>query len=325
MPSESPSAAGGNFLPTGLRMDRRPGSHWWSGPVPPAVPTHTRPTTNGIGNDNSANQRPMGADRRPPPVPATTGGLPGSSVFSALAATPSIQNSTELSARNHPAYLLSCLDLLVYANMIYIYFLDTSFLRLLIRAFIHARALSPKPFPVPDPPLRLSSIFFVWATFLFPFIDHIISGGPEGAEGMGGYLHGGIVINFVGEMGSVSRWRLCALDLLILGIQCVMLSLVTMRHYPSSAALTAPAPQTIEDEEAGVRTTRRGYAQVADEDEDEDDIIVTEGGKEKDDAIQIINPWRAIRIVWNGEGSVDEAPTATATTRTASMNRIFFS
>ncbi|BFZ63585.1 hypothetical protein YB2330_004716 [Saitoella coloradoensis] len=216
--------------------------------------------------------------------------------------------------------------------MIHIYFLDTSFFRLLIRAFIHARALSPKPFPVPDPPLTLSSIFFVWATFLFPFIDHIISGGPEGAEGMGGYLHGGVVINFVGEMGSASRWKLCALDLLILGIQCVMLSLVTMRHYPSSAA---PAPQTIEDEEAGVRrttttttTTTRGYAQVADEDEDEDedDIIVTEGGKEKDDAIQIINPWRAIRIVWNGEGSVDEAPTTTAaTTRTASMNRIFFS
>jgi len=43
---------------------------------------------------------------------------------------------------------------------------------------------------------------------------------------MRGYIHGGLLIDFVGELGPISKFRLGGLDILVLVMQCVILAVV---------------------------------------------------------------------------------------------------
>lgn len=47
---------------------------------------------------------------------------------------------------------------------------------------------------------------------------------PSAGEGARGYLHGGLLIDFIGQKGPISKFSLVLLDLLIVGLQVVMLS-----------------------------------------------------------------------------------------------------
>jgi hypothetical protein len=59
---------------------------------------------------------------------------------------------------------------------------------------------------------------------------HILASLPRAGEGTRGYLHGGVVVDFVGQKPPTSKSGLLLLDLVILAIQCFMLAVHTERE-----------------------------------------------------------------------------------------------
>ena len=54
---------------------------------------------------------------------------------------------------------------------------------------------------------------------------HILFSPPAAGEAAHGYLHGSMIIDFVGQASPVSRWKLVGLDMLCLVLQVVMMCL----------------------------------------------------------------------------------------------------
>lgn len=83
--------------------------------------------------------------------------------------------------------------------------------------------LTPKPedflklMPAPRP-----QIYTVFATNVLCMLLHLLLALPEASETMRGYLHGGVIIDFVGQKAPTSRLGLLLLDCLVLLLQCVM-------------------------------------------------------------------------------------------------------
>ena len=53
---------------------------------------------------------------------------------------------------------------------------------------------------------------------------HIICALPEGGEATRGYLHGGIIIDFIGQKAPTSKLSLLFLDCVVLALQCFMIA-----------------------------------------------------------------------------------------------------
>ncbi len=60
---------------------------------------------------------------------------------------------------------------------------------------------------------------------------------------MRGYLHGGVIIDLIGQKGPTSKFHLLLLDLLVLGLQCFMLAVHVEKERLSAvlSAFTAPS------------------------------------------------------------------------------------
>ena len=102
---------------------------------------------------------------------------------------------------------------------------------------------------------------------LISIVTHIFHARPEGTKATRGYLHGGLLCDFVGELGPISRSRLLILDALIVGLQ---LGYLAVNHEleaikgTQSEKTTAP-PQDLEAEEAGVRRDEQDSLPVNDD------------------------------------------------------------
>jgi hypothetical protein len=59
---------------------------------------------------------------------------------------------------------------------------------------------------------------------------HQIYPAPSAGEDTRGYLHGGLMIDFIGQQGPTSKWKLGLLDLCILLLQLVMVSVHVKRR-----------------------------------------------------------------------------------------------
>ena len=66
----------------------------------------------------------------------------------------------------------------------------------------------------------------------------------EAGESMRGYLHGGIIIDLIGQKGPTSKLHLVLLDVLVTVLQCFMLAVHVERERLSAvlAAFVSPAP-----------------------------------------------------------------------------------
>ncbi|KAI9680008.1 MAG: hypothetical protein M1817_005023 [Caeruleum heppii] len=127
-------------------------------------------------------------------------------------------------------HLLRSLDIMIYCEMTIMYYMDCSFVRFLFRALIQFFLLTPKPPfvpPLPEPSPYIGAISGVNTVSL---LFHMFSAAPSAGETTRGYLHGGLLIDFVGYKGPTSRWHLLALDLLVCGLQMVMLCVHTERQ-----------------------------------------------------------------------------------------------
>ena len=107
-------------------------------------------------------------------------------------------------------------------------------------------------------------VFAIFAPNLLCVLAHIIWGPTLASEANRGYLHGGIIVDFIGQKPPASRFGLLALDLLILGLQCFMLAVhqeaerlwKAVRPQGGAAAGTvgvSPAPPTTQDHDAEER------------------------------------------------------------------------
>ncbi|KAF2132178.1 DUF1746-domain-containing protein [Dothidotthia symphoricarpi CBS 119687] len=128
--------------------------------------------------------------------------------------------------------LLRELDLVVYMELITLYYLDCSFFWLIVRAFIHGSLLTPATDVALDRPPDEPKPFLPLVLFSFAvnFCLHLLYAAPSAGEDTRGYLHGGLMIDFIGQQGPTSKWKLGGLDMCILLLQLVMVSVHVKRR-----------------------------------------------------------------------------------------------
>lgn len=83
---------------------------------------------------------------------------------------------------------------------------------------------TPKPAfirPAPQQRPYIGAIFIPGVTCM---LLHIFTARSEASEAMRGYLHGGVIIDLIGQKGPTSKVHLILLDILLLVLQCFMLS-----------------------------------------------------------------------------------------------------
>ncbi|KAI0594328.1 hypothetical protein F4775DRAFT_596382 [Biscogniauxia sp. FL1348] len=121
------------------------------------------------------------------------------------------------------SYLTINLDTMVHAELCVLYYMDCSFFRLMIRWVAQALFVSPKAEDTVliIPNYHVSAI--VGPNALCMFL-HLVTSLPQASEASRGYLHGGILIDFVGQKAPSSKLTLLLLDLLVLALQCFMMT-----------------------------------------------------------------------------------------------------
>ena len=97
-------------------------------------------------------------------------------------------------------------------------------LKFLLRALPHWFYFTPKPDVIPPIPAgQRPYIGVIFGTNLLCMLLHAVFRPIAAGESTRFYLHGGLLIDFVGQVSPVSRWRLWASDLLCLALQVLML------------------------------------------------------------------------------------------------------
>ncbi|KAH9840434.1 Fungal hypothetical protein [Teratosphaeria destructans] len=120
--------------------------------------------------------------------------------------------------------LLQQIDMNVYAFLSCIYYMDCSFLRFFLRASVQFVFLTPKPSIFPEPKANRPFIGGILGTNLLCLLLHAIFSAPAAGEATRGYLHGGLILDLIGQKGPSSKSHLLLLDLLIVFLQVWQLS-----------------------------------------------------------------------------------------------------
>ncbi|KAF2752135.1 DUF1746-domain-containing protein [Sporormia fimetaria CBS 119925] len=127
--------------------------------------------------------------------------------------------------------LLTNLDSLVFLELVTIYYLDCSFFWFAIKAIMHISTLSPPPSlnlhtEEPTKPV----LFFTLSAFIVNLFLHLFCKAPSAGEDTRGYLHGGVIIDFIGQQGPTSKWKLGILDFIVLVLQLIMVSVTAKKR-----------------------------------------------------------------------------------------------
>ncbi|KAG0650652.1 Defective for SREBP cleavage 4 [Hyphodiscus hymeniophilus] len=151
--------------------------------------------------------------------------------------------------------LMTNLDVLIYAELCIVYYMDCSLFRLLFRVLSQMMFLTPKPNFVPPMPQHRPYIGAIFGPNIICMFLHILTARSEAGESMRGYLHGGVIIDLIGQKGPTSKFHLVLLDILLLGLQCFMLAVHVERERLAAvmAALVSPATTTATATEAQPR------------------------------------------------------------------------
>ncbi|KAL5042671.1 hypothetical protein BDW71DRAFT_189750 [Aspergillus fruticulosus] len=174
--------------------------------------------------------------------------------------------------------LLRDLDILIYCELSALYYLDCSIVLFAIRAISQLIFFTPKAPPF-DPTRNQPFVGAIFASNIFCMIFHNFFGQPEAGEATRGYLHGGILIDFIGQKAPVPLTRLLLLDLLVMILNIVMLGLIVERvKLAESRNATAAVPAAT----ATGSTAQAESAQAQDHDHEERGVLSheTEPGEE---------------------------------------------
>ncbi|KAF2632796.1 DUF1746-domain-containing protein [Macroventuria anomochaeta] len=224
--------------------------------------------------------------------------------------------------------LLRELDLVVYMELLALYHLDCSFFWFALRALAHGSLLTPVSDPTmqrpPDEPRPFLPV--VAGLFAMNFLLHILYPAPSAGEDTRGYLHGGLMIDFIGQQGPTSKWKLAGLDMCILVLQLIMVSAhvkrrdlkkqlaqITAGEAPSGSAAdtatsdaagdnTIPATsnqnaargQDADDEERGVLRRTDTMSDIGADAEEEDSLLPSASESGHVDALGILTSGQCV-------------------------------
>ena len=130
---------------------------------------------------------------------------------------------------------------------------------------------------LPDEPRPFLPV--VAGLFTVNFLLHVLYPAPSAGEDTRGYLHGGLMIDFIGQQGPTSKWKLGGLDLCILILQLIMVSVHVKRRdlkkqlaqMTAGEAPTGSAADTATSGTAGDNTTPATTSENAARGQDADD------------------------------------------------------
>jgi len=128
-------------------------------------------------------------------------------------------------------HLLKGLDTVVFAELSALYYMECSLFRFIIRSAGQFMYLSPKDeaFPFLMPAGRMH-VILILVPNLWCMLVHLFASLPEGPEYHRGYQQGGLIIDFVGQKPPTYRLYYFLADILLLGLQCLMLTIHTERE-----------------------------------------------------------------------------------------------
>ncbi|KAG5439160.1 hypothetical protein PCANB_001459 [Pneumocystis canis] len=145
-----------------------------------------------------------------------------SSVLEPLSSTFS-QNRHYKTSELFKNHLIRSLDVLIYSHIVCVYFMDVSFFRLLLRSIIQLNIYTHKIIYFSVIP-SLMFFYAIFVSFLVCLICHLLWVLPNAPDGEYGYLHGGMFINFVGEIHHC-RFKSCFFDFIIFLLQLYILNI----------------------------------------------------------------------------------------------------
>lgn len=124
--------------------------------------------------------------------------------------------------------------------------------------------LTPKPSFVPPMPKHRPYIGAIFGPNVICLLLHVLTARSEAGEAMRGYLHGGMIIDLIGQKGPTSKIHLVLLDVLVTALQCFMLAVHVERErlrdilLPKPLGAPAqPAVVTVQDYDAEERGVMR--------------------------------------------------------------------
>jgi len=139
-----------------------------------------------------------------------------------------------------------------------------SFVRFILRLVPHYSFLTPKDgllLPAEQP-----HIYTIFVPSVLCIFAHVFLALPEAGEATRGYLHGGVIIDFIGQKPPTSRLAYLLFDLVILGAQCLMLAVHQERERLKKAvspSLQTIAPSGDQTEEAAAAAATAATAATA--------------------------------------------------------------
>ncbi|KAF4979025.1 hypothetical protein FZEAL_4700 [Fusarium zealandicum] len=162
-------------------------------------------------------------------------------------------------------HLLKSLDTLVFAELSALYYMECSMFRFMLRSLGQYMYLTPKDesFPFLMPASRMHVVLILVPNIICMLL-HVLASLPSGPDYHRGYMHGGLVIDFIGQKPPTSRIYYLVADFAILAIQCLMLTVHTERErlrltlktfrplIPAPAQEMAPTIEDLDAEERGV-------------------------------------------------------------------------
>lgn len=124
-------------------------------------------------------------------------------------------------------HLIRNIDIMFYCQLSILYYMDLSLFKFLLRALPHWFYFTPKPSIFPPPPsTQRPYIGMIFGNNTICMLLHLVFRPPAAGEATRGYLLGGLLIDFVGQESPVSRWRLLALDALVLALQVLVMAVM---------------------------------------------------------------------------------------------------
>jgi len=222
------------------------------------------------------------------------------------------------------------LDILIYAELCVLYYMEyapctpgllyvcytntcsCSFFRFILRVLFQVMFLTPKPKFVPPTAKHRPYIGALIGGNIICTLLHIFTHRPEAGELTRGYLHGGIIIDFIGQKGPTSKIHLVIMDLLITALQCFMIAVhveekklkevlavpkasvpptttgnMSQDHDAEERGITRNAGTTSEDIELQElpRSRTENGAQVMRNDDEQAQLLSDAGGRAGEDAV----------------------------------------
>jgi len=90
--------------------------------------------------------------------------------------------------------------------------------------------------------LQQSQIGCIFGTTLISAVYHYVRPNPSAGEATRGYLHGGLILDFVGQLGPTPKAQLLLLDFAILLFQLLLVRAVaSMRHWDDQRSRKPPS------------------------------------------------------------------------------------